>query len=186
MPQGADPGVATEDRRTAQARALTYGTEIGVALGLCWTVLGAPTGKRLAPVLGELYRCCAASTSCRSATTPREAVMFSVHVGAGDGLFSRSSVSRTGSSQCGQRQVPYARGCSASPWSRRARRGWRLPRSARSPIPRRDGLGHCLALAHRESHHRVYRPVQPRHGRRVAPALTDKSTTTPTRASLMR
>ncbi len=24
MPQGADPGVATEDRRTAQARALTY------------------------------------------------------------------------------------------------------------------------------------------------------------------
>jgi hypothetical protein len=31
-----------------------YGEDVVVALRFCWAVLGAPTGKRLAPVLGEL------------------------------------------------------------------------------------------------------------------------------------
>jgi hypothetical protein len=31
-----------------------YGQDVVVALRFCWAVLGAPTGKRLAPVLGEL------------------------------------------------------------------------------------------------------------------------------------
>ena len=32
----------------------TYGADVVVALWFCWAVLGAPTGKRLAPVMGEL------------------------------------------------------------------------------------------------------------------------------------
>lgn len=32
----------------------TYGPEVVAALGLCWAVLGAPTGKRLAAVLPDL------------------------------------------------------------------------------------------------------------------------------------
>jgi hypothetical protein len=35
-------------------RAPRYGAEVVAALVFCWAVLGAPTGKRLAPVLGEL------------------------------------------------------------------------------------------------------------------------------------
>jgi hypothetical protein len=35
-------------------RAPTYGPEVVVVLRLCWAVLGAPTGKRLAPVMAEL------------------------------------------------------------------------------------------------------------------------------------
>ena len=35
-------------------RAPTYGPEVVAALGFCWAVLGAPTGKRLAPVLSTL------------------------------------------------------------------------------------------------------------------------------------
>ena len=31
-----------------------YGPEVVVALAFCWAVLGAPTGKRLAPVMAEL------------------------------------------------------------------------------------------------------------------------------------
>jgi len=31
-----------------------YGPEVVAALGFCWAVLGAPTGKRLAPVMAEL------------------------------------------------------------------------------------------------------------------------------------
>ena len=31
-----------------------YGVDVVVALRFCWAVLGAPTGKRLAPVMGEL------------------------------------------------------------------------------------------------------------------------------------
>ena len=31
-----------------------YGPEVVAALGFCWAVLGAPTGKRLAPMMGEL------------------------------------------------------------------------------------------------------------------------------------
>lgn len=31
-----------------------YGAEVIAALGFCWAVLGAPTGKRLAPIMGEL------------------------------------------------------------------------------------------------------------------------------------
>jgi len=40
--------------RPRRPRAPTYGAEVVVALRLCWAVLGAPTGKRLGPVLGEL------------------------------------------------------------------------------------------------------------------------------------
>src|SRR5947209_8059186 len=32
----------------------TYGPEVVAALRFCWAVLGAPTGKRLAPVLPDL------------------------------------------------------------------------------------------------------------------------------------
>jgi hypothetical protein len=40
--------------RPRRPRVPIYGAEVVAALGLCWAVLGAPTGKRLAPVLGEL------------------------------------------------------------------------------------------------------------------------------------
>lgn len=35
-------------------RPLTYGPEVIAALTVCWTVLGMPAGKRLAPMLGEV------------------------------------------------------------------------------------------------------------------------------------
>ena len=37
-----------------RARTPVYGPEVLAALRLCWAVLGAPTGKRLAPVMVEL------------------------------------------------------------------------------------------------------------------------------------
>ena len=37
-----------------RARTPVYGPEVLTALRLCWAVLGAPTGKRLAPVMAEL------------------------------------------------------------------------------------------------------------------------------------
>ena len=37
-----------------RARTPTYDVNTVVALRFCWAVLGAPTGKRLAPVMGEL------------------------------------------------------------------------------------------------------------------------------------
>ena len=37
-----------------KARAPGYDADTVVALGFCWAVLGAPTGKRLAPMMGEL------------------------------------------------------------------------------------------------------------------------------------
>lgn len=40
--------------RVPRARPPTYGPEVVVALRFCWAVLGAPTGKRLAPVLTVL------------------------------------------------------------------------------------------------------------------------------------
>jgi len=40
--------------RARRARPPTYGPEVLVALTFCWAVLGAPTGKRLAPVLADL------------------------------------------------------------------------------------------------------------------------------------
>lgn len=40
--------------RVRRPRAPTYGEEVVVALRFCWAVLGAPTGKRLAPVMVEL------------------------------------------------------------------------------------------------------------------------------------
>jgi hypothetical protein len=40
--------------RPRAARPPTYGPEVLVALRFCWAVLGAPTGKRLAPVLADL------------------------------------------------------------------------------------------------------------------------------------
>lgn len=44
-------------------RPVTYGDDVIAALVLCWTVLGMPAGKRLAPMLGELVAVCATSTS---------------------------------------------------------------------------------------------------------------------------
>lgn len=35
-------------------RVPVYGAQVIAALAFCWAVLGAPTGKRLAPVMGEL------------------------------------------------------------------------------------------------------------------------------------
>lgn len=40
--------------RPRQPRAPKYGADVVVALRFCWAVLGAPTGKRLAPVMAEL------------------------------------------------------------------------------------------------------------------------------------
>jgi hypothetical protein len=40
--------------RPRRARPPTYGPEVVAALAFCWAVLGAPTGKRLAPVLEDL------------------------------------------------------------------------------------------------------------------------------------
>jgi hypothetical protein len=40
--------------RERRPRAPTCGPDVVVALRFCWAVLGAPTGKRLAPVMGEL------------------------------------------------------------------------------------------------------------------------------------
>src|ERR1700739_4293789 len=36
------------------ARPMKYGPDVIAALTVCWTVLGMPAGKRLAPMLGEL------------------------------------------------------------------------------------------------------------------------------------
>jgi len=40
--------------RPRKPRTPRYSQEVVAALGFCWAVLGAPTGKRLAPVMGEL------------------------------------------------------------------------------------------------------------------------------------
>jgi transposase InsO family protein len=40
--------------RPRRPRPPTYGPEVIAALTVCWTVLGMPAGKRLAPMLGEL------------------------------------------------------------------------------------------------------------------------------------
>src|SRR5664280_2502691 len=40
--------------RPCKARTPRYGNDVVAALAFCWAVLGAPTGKRLAPIMGEL------------------------------------------------------------------------------------------------------------------------------------
>ena len=40
--------------RSRRPRLPMYGEDVVVALRFCWAVLGAPTGKRLAPVMEEL------------------------------------------------------------------------------------------------------------------------------------
>jgi hypothetical protein len=47
-------GAAAEVVRPRRPRAAVYGADVMVALRFCWAVLGAPTGKRLAPVMGGL------------------------------------------------------------------------------------------------------------------------------------
>jgi hypothetical protein len=47
---GLHPKVA----RARRPRPVKYGPEVTASLRFCWAVLGAPTGKRLAPVMGEL------------------------------------------------------------------------------------------------------------------------------------
>ncbi len=56
--------------RPRRPRPAVYGPDVVAALAFCWAVLGAPTGKRLAPVLGDLVPGCAGSASSRSATRP--------------------------------------------------------------------------------------------------------------------
>lgn len=41
-------------KQPRKARAPLYDADTVVALGFCWAVLGAPTGKRLAPMMGDL------------------------------------------------------------------------------------------------------------------------------------
>jgi len=41
-------------RPVRKARTPKYDADTVVALGFCWAVLGAPTGKRLAPMMGDL------------------------------------------------------------------------------------------------------------------------------------
>ena len=40
--------------RPRAPRVPIYGPEVIAALAFCWAVLGAPTGKRLAPIIAEL------------------------------------------------------------------------------------------------------------------------------------
>ncbi len=40
--------------RPRKAREPRYGSDVIAALVFCWAVLGAPTGKRLAPIMSEL------------------------------------------------------------------------------------------------------------------------------------
>src|SRR5664279_194826 len=40
--------------RPRQPRTPRYGRDVVAALAFCWAVLGAPTGKRLAPIMAEL------------------------------------------------------------------------------------------------------------------------------------
>jgi len=40
--------------RPRKAREPRYGSDVIAALAFCWAVLGAPTGKRLAPIMSEL------------------------------------------------------------------------------------------------------------------------------------
>src|SRR6266567_4125049 len=40
--------------RPRKSREPRYGAEVIAALAFCWAVLGAPTGKRLAPIMAEL------------------------------------------------------------------------------------------------------------------------------------
>jgi hypothetical protein len=48
-----------------------YGPDVIAALTFCWTVLGMPAGKRLAPMLNELVVVCGDSVSWSSMRTPR-------------------------------------------------------------------------------------------------------------------
>lgn len=55
-PQGAGPGGDPQARvvRPRQPRAPEYDAKTVAALRRCWAVLGAPAGKRLAPVMHEM------------------------------------------------------------------------------------------------------------------------------------
>jgi len=53
-PQGAQDGVAAHTGVTEKSAATKYGPDVIAALTVCWTVLGMPAGKRLAPMLVEL------------------------------------------------------------------------------------------------------------------------------------
>jgi len=48
------PLAALPARWYRTAIALVYGAEVVAALAFCWAVLGAPTGKRLAPMMADL------------------------------------------------------------------------------------------------------------------------------------
>lgn len=50
------PGLARSNGATLplQQRVARYGEDVVLALRFCWAVLEAPTGKRLALVMGEL------------------------------------------------------------------------------------------------------------------------------------
>jgi len=54
------PRVVSPPRK---ARVPKYDEDTVAALRFCWAVLGAPTGKKLAPVIGELVPSCVGSRS---------------------------------------------------------------------------------------------------------------------------
>ena len=60
-------GLAPKVVRPRRPRVPKYGQDVVASLRFCWAVLGAPTGKRLEPVMGEWPRC-GASVRSTSAT----------------------------------------------------------------------------------------------------------------------
>ena len=57
--------------RARRRRTPVYSAEVVSALELCWRVARAPAGKRLAPMLVVLGRCCGEMVSSSSATPRR-------------------------------------------------------------------------------------------------------------------
>jgi len=56
QPRQEVPGAGAETSAGAAAGTAgpDYGPDVIAALAFCWPVLGAPTGKRLAPIMSEL------------------------------------------------------------------------------------------------------------------------------------
>ena len=52
------------------SRPVKYGPDVMAALTVCWTVLGMPAGKRLAPMLGRHASELSTTAACRRADLP--------------------------------------------------------------------------------------------------------------------
>jgi hypothetical protein len=57
-------GAEAQAGATTCAAGAVYWPEVIVALAFCWAVLGAPTGKRLAPIMAEWCPGCGGSMGC--------------------------------------------------------------------------------------------------------------------------